>query len=296
MLLLFWAWLFVFGFTSLTLQLNAQDVESGVSLRLATTRASELSNIEYELQLELVEQGAIDSEVVVSFDLIRDAKIVVLDFNAPSEKLKSFQVNGVANQPRIRNGHILFSGSLFQEGRNRIEIEFEAGEQSLNRNADFLYTLLVPDRASTVFPCFDQPDLKARFSLRLGMPKSWIASANGAVVSEREVDAQRWVTYQKTKPISTYLFSFVAGEFQRVERKIFGRQVVMLHRESDEQKVERNLDDIFAIHEMSLKWMEQYTGIPYPFEKFDFVLIPSFQIWRDGAYWKYFLQRGSIVS
>ena len=51
----------------------------------------------------------------------------------------------------------------------------------------------------------------------------------------------------------------------------------MFHRETDAQKVARNRDAIFDLHAAALDWMEQYTGIPYPFGKFDFVLVPAFQ-------------------
>src|SRR5439155_23797385 len=51
----------------------------------------------------------------------------------------------------------------------------------------------------------------------------------------------------------------------------------MLHRETDAKKVERNKKAVFDLHASSLEWLEKYTGIPYRFGKFDFVLIPSFQ-------------------
>ena len=51
----------------------------------------------------------------------------------------------------------------------------------------------------------------------------------------------------------------------------------MFHRETDAAKVARNRDAIFDLHARALAWLEDYTGIPYPFGKFDFVLIPSFQ-------------------
>ena len=51
----------------------------------------------------------------------------------------------------------------------------------------------------------------------------------------------------------------------------------MFHRETDAAKVARNRDAIFDLQARALAWLEDYTGIPYPFGKFDFVLIPSFQ-------------------
>src|SRR5437899_8939046 len=51
----------------------------------------------------------------------------------------------------------------------------------------------------------------------------------------------------------------------------------MLHRETDAKKVERNKKAVIDLHASSLEWLEKYTGIPYRFGKFDFVLVPSFQ-------------------
>jgi aminopeptidase N len=51
----------------------------------------------------------------------------------------------------------------------------------------------------------------------------------------------------------------------------------MFHRETDAKKVARNRDAVFDLHASSLAWLEDYAAIPYPFGKFEFILIPSFQ-------------------
>ena len=71
-------------------------------------------------------------------------------------------------------------------GSNEVRLAFLAGDASLNRNDDFLYTLFVPARAHLAFPCFDQPDLKARWTLALDVPAGWQALANGAETAREE--------------------------------------------------------------------------------------------------------------
>ena len=83
--------------------------------------------------------------------------------------------------------------------------------------------------------------------------------------------------FGKTQPLSTYLFAFAAGKFDTISRTENNRKIVLYHRENDLKKVERNLDAIFSSHFHSLNWLESYTGIPYPFDKLDIVLIPDFQ-------------------
>lgn len=60
----------------------------------------------------------------------------------------------------ILSALLILPESASQKGKNEVHIRFIAGDQSLNRNDEYLYTLLVPDRARTVFPCFEQPNLR----------------------------------------------------------------------------------------------------------------------------------------
>ena len=256
-----------FGFVVfLANTMNAQELERGVSFELAQHRSATISNVEYDLSFEIEKSGPIPANVTIRFELSDNSQPVVLDFNSPTAKLMRTRFD-------VKLGHIVIPAGLLKVGQNEFAIPFSAGVQSLNRNENFLYTLLVPDRASTVFPCFDQPDLKAKFKLELKLPSGWTACANG----KNESEANGVISFKRTKPISTYLFAFAAGEFQTITREISGRSVTMYHRESDEQKVKRNVDRIFKMHEISLDWMEDYTQIKYPFGKFDFVVIPSFQ-------------------
>jgi aminopeptidase N len=154
----------------------------------------------------------------------------------------------------------------------------------LNRNPDFMYTLFVPARAHLAFPCFDQPDLKARFALELNVPAGWEAVSNGAETFHEESGERVRIRYSETQPIPTYLFAFAAGRFQVETAERNGRWYRMFHRETDAKKVARNRDAIFDLHASSLDWMEKYTAIPYRFGKFDFVAIPSFQFgWNIPA-------------
>src|SRR5207248_3415895 len=85
------------------------------------------------------------------------------------------------------------------------------------------------------------------------------------------------VRFAETPPLPTYLFAFAAGKFQVETAERAGRTFRMFHRETDAAKVARNRDAIFDLHARALAWLEDYTAIPYPWGKFDFVLIPSFQ-------------------
>jgi len=254
--------------------------EQGVSRKLADYRKEHLGDVHYSLcfAIPALSQEAIPGSAEIEFKVKnRLRKPLLIDFNVPDDHLISLTVNGITQPALVENGHIAILPAGLVKGVNRVELAFRTGEQSLNRNDDYLYTLLVPDRASTMFPCFDQPDIKARFSLTLELPEGFEAISNNSIESDTSANGTRQMRFSAGKPISTYLFAFAAGRFERVVTEKGGISMEMLHRETDTAALNRNLGEIFSLHESSVKWMEEYTGIPYPFDKFGFVLIPSFQ-------------------
>jgi aminopeptidase N len=94
------------------------------------------------------------------------------------------------------------------------------------------------------------------------------SAGRGSVVTMR---------FAETQPLPTYLFSFVVGDFKVETAERNGRTFHFYHRETDAAKVARNRDAVFDLHARAIAFMEEYTGIPYAFGKFDFVAIPAFQ-------------------
>lgn len=251
----------------------------GVSKLLATYRYETLKDVRYNLSFRINtgSRSPVEGSAVIEFVRTSGREPLVIDFKVPEDHLRSVSVNGRQLEPALTNGHIIIDRSLLSRRYNRVEVGFRAGDLSLNRNDEYLYTLFVPDRASTAFPCFDQPDIKARFNLALDIPSSYRAMSNNPVVSADTTDARVLLRFSETKPLSTYLFAFAAGVFEFVEKEIDGVKMEMLHRESRPGYVENNSDEIFRLHYSALKWLEEYTQIPYPFDKFGFVLLPPFQ-------------------
>jgi aminopeptidase N len=251
----------------------------GISAELAAARAAQIQLLTYELTFSVPSEATqpVAGRETIRFQLADVTRPVVLDFAQPADRVRSTSVNGRPVTPHATNGHLVFPTAALRQGANEIDIDFLAGDASLNRNPDFLYTLFVPARAHLAFPCFDQPDLKARFRLTLDVPATWQVVANSAAQHRQENAERISVRFAETQPLPTYLFAFAAGAFSVETADRGGRGFRMFHRETDAAKVARNRDAIFDLHASALAWLEDYTGIPYPFGKFDFVLVPSFQ-------------------
>ena len=258
---------------------NAPSIEPGVSQTLAKARKQTISELRYALKFDIParKNQLIPASETITFTWRKNNAPLQLDFKEERAHIQSVLVNDTSIPIVFEREHILISTAFLRAGKNTIAIQFTAGNQSLNRNDDYLYTLLVPDRARTVFPCFDQPDLKAKFDLSLTIPLSWQAIANAPVRDSSGVENRKTINFQQSDLIPTYLFSFVAGQFTPVTRNLNGRSMTLLHRETDTTKLRLSRDLLFSLHADALRFMEDYTQIPYPFQKFDFAAIPDFQ-------------------
>ncbi len=263
----------------------------GVALALAEQRAAVISELRYDATFDvpLSRDSAVTGTVDVRFVLRDTLQPLVLDFRAPPDHVLSVRLNGDEVPYTLPDDHIVIPGSALSAGEQTVTVAFRSTNDALNRQDEFFYALFVPDRASTALPIFEQPDLKARFTLTLTVPSAWKALANGAEVSRETLGNGRdRVRFAESAPISTYLFSFAAGVLQVDSAQRDGRTLTMYHRESDREKFARNRDAIYDLHATAITWLEDYTQIEYPFDKFAFFAIPAFQFGgmeHPGAIW-----------
>ena len=254
-------------------------LETGISYELATYRKEQIADVVYSLNFKIPEEktNPIPSKLELNFTVHNLSNDVFLDFNEETSKLKSIKVNDKTSTINHQKEHIIIDKSNLVLGANQIEILFDAGETSLNRNEEFLYTLLVPDRASTLFPCFDQPDIKAKYNLQITAPKDWKVLAGGFKESALETDGFIKHTFGTSDLMSTYLFSFVAGKFTEETKNPGAFNMRFLYRENNQEKIQESVGEVFKIHQNSIDFLENYTAVKFPFQKMDFAAIPPFQ-------------------
>ncbi len=267
-------------FSSCQIKSDKKTYEKGVSIDLAKERFLDISGLEYHLEMNVPDSLSkeIKANAVLNFQKKNTHTPIVLDFTPGAKSVEYVLLNDEKVFYSIENEHIIIPTSYIKQNKNKLEIGFVMGEGALNRNSDYLYTLFVPDRARTAIPCFDQPDLKAKVSYSIFMPKDWLAITNGIKDYEEEKNGNiKHVSFAYTKPISTYLWAFAVGKFSKVTEKKDSREISIYHMEKDSDKIKNNVPALFNQAFHSIKWLEEYTGIPFPFQKYDMVCIPSFQ-------------------
>lgn len=258
-------------------QQKAAVVEPGVSLTLANYRKANISNIQYNIGFNIptIKSEPITATEVILFEARQNTLPLQLDFKQDASHVNWIKVGGNNVPVKLQQEHLIIEH--YQKGLNKIEISFTAGNESLHRNDDFLYALFVPDHARSVFPCFDQPDLKANYLLTLTAPKGWNALSNGALIDSVGSVNNTTFHFAKSDRLPTYLFSFTAGKYTVVDKIIGTHPASFFYRETDQQKIKLSVDTVFNLHKNAIDFLEQWTTIQYPFQKVGFAAIPDFQ-------------------
>jgi aminopeptidase N len=260
-------------------QAETTPIEKGVSKSLNDTRKESIGNILYTLILNIPENKneTIKGGGQIDFQLKKNEQPLLLDFDAPESNILRVVVNGKEGAYHFVKGHIVLPVDALKVGANQIKIDFVVNDKALNRTDTYLYASFFPNKASTVFPCFDQPNLKALFSLNLMLPHGWTAIGNAPERSADEGPALTLHQFENTKPISTYKFAFAAGIFEKVSKEKNKRSVNIYCLPEASDRLSKNETYLFDLQHNALEWMEAYTKIAFPFQKIDLLLLPALQ-------------------
>jgi aminopeptidase N len=262
---------------------QAGGMGPGISLALAQQRKRQISDVRYDIALDLTGTDRAEGSVTAHFAWRRGSGDVVLDFRG--SVLVDLRLNSRAVPVLAQNGHVLLPATALRAGENLLTARFAtpiaAAGAAIIRFDDksdgqtYVYTLLVPSDANLLFPCFDQPDLKARFRWQLTAPAGWTVLTNGKEAGRELVGtAVRW-RFAETAPISTYLAAFAAGPWASWTSAPAGRQAITLYARAS-RRSEVDADAQMATNRAAVTWLADWFGVPFPFAKLDLLLAPAF--------------------
>ncbi len=263
--------------------LAAQSPTEGITRELAQSRAKQISDVHYRLSLELspdADRLPGQVEITLTFTTAVSGPII-LDYRDGT--IANLTVNGNPAESQSANGHLVIPARYFVPGKNRIALDFTSGIATAGRaitryvdhddGAQYIYSLFVPMDASQAFPCFDQPDLKARFDLDITAPDTWTVVSNTRVEGAKPArPGFRLTDFAETQPLPTYLFAFAAGPF----RVVPGEGFRLFVRQSKFDRATQEAPEVLGIARAGVRHMAEYFHRTYPFSKYDFVLIPGF--------------------
>jgi aminopeptidase N len=147
----------------------------------------------------------------------------------------------------------------------------------------YLYSQFeVPD-ARRVFACFEQPDLKSVFNFNVTAPAHWKVVSNAPTPDPvPAVDGFAMWSFPTTKKMSTYITAVVAGEYYEVQDVYEGKHGVIplghYSRQSLRAELDRDREELVLLTKQGFEFFEEAFGFPYPFEKYDQLYVPEYNM------------------
>jgi aminopeptidase N len=264
----------------------------GLSEKSAKERNLAISDINYLFEIDLRTASKSESftgKSSVVFNFKKESfpsEDLTLDFEGGD--VLDVLINGKKASFEYNSFFISIKKSLLETGKNTIKVTYSkkysltgSGLYKFTDSTDgntYVYTDFEPYDANLFAPMFDQPNLKASYSLNVQAPKSWtvISSVREQLVTE-EGSSKMW-SFPKSQKFSTYIFSLHGGPYavwsDKVKLKSKEIELRLFARKSLSKFVKP--DFWFKISKQGFNFFEQYFSTEYPYTKYDQVLVPDF--------------------
>ena len=253
----------------------------------ARQRAATVRVDSYDVTLDLTDADGGPSErtfrsrTTLTFAATQPGASTFLDVIA--ERFHEVSLNG---QPVDVSGYQPADGIVLPElaEQNVVVVDadllYTTNGQGLHRFVDpldgevYLYSQFETTDSKRMFACFDQPDLKATFTLHVTAPAHWQVVSNGAAIEVEEHQKTKTVHFATTPRMSTYITALVAGPYFSVEDQHDGIDLGLYCRASLAEHLDS--DELFTVTKQGFDWYHQNFGHRYPFGKYDQCFVPEF--------------------
>jgi len=208
---------------SLALAAPTRPSEDNLTQAFATARRAQVESVSYDLSLTLNKGSeAFKGTAILQVKLKRKDLPLSVDFTI--QKINSLKVNGTLLTKFTQRKGSFDIPAKFLADSNTIEVEYTGTynkegygfQRSVDPidSSEYVFTDFEPYYAHYLFPCFDQPDLKASYVVHVNAPSDWKVIANDLVEKQEAISGGRTLThFAKSKPISPYLVFVGAGPF-----------------------------------------------------------------------------------
>ncbi|WP_062204311.1 aminopeptidase N [Demequina salsinemoris] len=265
----------------------------------AAARAAVVSDVAYDVALDFTLPGDVfGSRTVLTFDAERGTT-TFLDLVA--REVTHVEIDGEPLDPTavVTEGRLTLH-SL--SGRTTVVVQalmpYRTDGQGVHRFIDpetaetYLYTQFAANDARSAFACFDQPDIKGRFTFTVDAPAHWVVVSNSTtpeptpleaatttVAPSGAVGVHRWA-FAQTDPLPCYVAAVMAGPYAYAEGTLTSQKGEISARVYGRAQLEAHLDaeELLTTVQAGLDLYERVFDAPYPYEKYDQLFVPEYNL------------------
>ena len=244
----------------------------------ARARADLLAVQSYDVSLDLTgDHTTFTSRSVIRFTA-RESRDTFVDIKP--ERLHAVRLNGTPlPTDSWRDGRIPLcpdsgENELVVEARMAYSHDGEGMHRAVDPEDDrhYVYAMSFLDAAPRIFGCFDQPDLKAPFTVHVDAPEDWVVAGNTRAT---RTDPGHW-ELATTEPLATYFVTLVAGPLHVVTAEHDGIALALSARASLAPHLDREADELFTVTGQCFDELHRLFGIRYPFGDYHQAFVPEF--------------------
>jgi cytosol alanyl aminopeptidase len=240
----------------------------------------------YQMDLTIVpSEPAFKGTAKISIELKQRTDVVWLNAKDLAIDDVKVEVDGTSKAGRWKPNNEFLRIDLPQPagpGPLRVEIDYHGklddksnvGAYRKKSGEDwYVYTSFTPIDARRAFPCFDEPAYKAVWEVTLQTERDQVAVANAPEVSESdEAAGMKRVVFAPTQPLASEVVAFAVGPFDIVDAGVAGQKRIPVRIITPRGRG-REAGPARAATAEILPRLEQYTGIPYPWDKLDYIAV-----------------------
>ncbi|MGA7792200.1 MAG: M1 family aminopeptidase [Candidatus Acidiferrales bacterium] len=249
----------------------------------APSRDYHLQNVRVSLHFDL-DQRKVIGEVTHTLSTLRDG-VTHLDFDCAELTVSSARVNGKDaafdlrdDKLRVQLAQPAKSGEKFEvelkyEGKPTSGLYFILPDKDDPGRAKEIWTQGEAEDTHHYIPIYDYPNDRTTSEMILTVPGDWLTVSNGKLLGVQDApNGQKTWTWRQSLPVSTYLISFVAGEF--TEKKDTWRNIPLTY--NVPRGMEDTIDPTFHHTKEMLDFFSDRFGVAYPWEKYAQTAVDEF--------------------
>ena len=249
----------------------------------APSRDYHLQNVRLSLHFD-IDQRKVIGEVTHTLSILRDGT-THLDFDCADITVSSARVNGKEAKFELHDDKLqvqlpqpakagdTFEVNLRYEAKPTSGLFFILPDKDDPNRAKEIWTQGEAEDTHHYVPIYDYPNDRTTSDMILTVPGDWLTVSNGKLLSVQDTpNGEKTWTWRQSLPVSTYLISFVAGEYKEKADTWHNLPVTYYV----PRGMEDTIDSTFTRTKQMLDFFSERFGVPYPWEKYSQTAVDDF--------------------
>lgn len=249
-------------------------VLSGYEMKLERDKEFEVKRTVIDIKLNF-EERAVEGKVELEIRMNSRATETI-ELDATDMQIYNVSASGVPVKFDTLDEKILIHGEFKAFGNYILNITYRAkprrGGYFVDTDEGVQFWTQGEDTDSHAwFPCFDSPNMRSSYEIRVTVPPDYTVISNGQLIQIVEGDFKTFIYSEKFR-FPAYLVSVIAGKFSSMKQEWQGVPIESYFRKKYADLSEQAFNNTPDM----MEFISSKTGVKYPYEKYSQTCVANF--------------------